>query len=161
MESILKTSRKACPFLYRTSATALRNLARTPAPVADGGNGLLSMAKKCPVMGKAMAVQSNRYLHSSAPMAQQPTLKLNHASIVNDASQLPAEIPATLPTETKKNEGKRKNIFMELDIVIRQFDNFCFFRHRKKSDLNQFYTNNAFPDSTINQQAFVPSITIQ
>ncbi|CAG8481620.1 5792_t:CDS:2 [Paraglomus brasilianum] len=107
MESILKTSRKACPFLYRNSAATLRNLARTPAPVADGGNGLLSMAKKCPIMGKAMAVQSNRYLHSSAPMAQQPTLKLNHASIVNDTSQLPAAIPATHPTETKKkrNEG--------------------------------------------------------
>jgi len=47
---------------------------------------------------------------------------------------------------------------MQLDIVVREFDNFCWLSILIN---NHFYTNYAFPDPTTNQQVFAPSITLQ
>ncbi|KAF0395315.1 tetrapyrrole biosynthesis, 5-aminolevulinic acid synthase [Gigaspora margarita] len=90
MEAAIKQFRKACPFLHNHSTAYLRNLARMPAHAGFSeasnvrGNALLSMAQKCPVMGKALAIQSKSYLHTSARLAKQPTSPLKQASVVQE-----------------------------------------------------------------------------
>jgi 5-aminolevulinate synthase len=80
MEALLRQSRGVCPFLKKTSPAALRVLSATPAPAANfstaaadppgrhhasPGGGRMSnlqvLARRCPVMGKALAVQSARH----------------------------------------------------------------------------------------------------
>ncbi|OAX82783.1 5-aminolevulinic acid synthase [Emergomyces africanus] len=65
MEALLNQSRSLCPFLQRTSATTLRALSTPSRPNASSpGGGTISnlqvIARRCPVMSKALAVQSAR-----------------------------------------------------------------------------------------------------
>ncbi|OJJ48842.1 hypothetical protein ASPZODRAFT_129162 [Penicilliopsis zonata CBS 506.65] len=64
MESLLQQSRAMCPFLKRTSPAALRTLATATRPQGSPGGGTMSnlqvIARRCPVMSKALAVQSAR-----------------------------------------------------------------------------------------------------
>lgn len=64
MESLLQQSRAMCPFLKRTSPTALRSLSTATRPSTSPGGGTMSnlqvLARRCPVMSKALAVQSAR-----------------------------------------------------------------------------------------------------
>lgn len=61
MESLLQQSRAMCPFLKRTSPSTLRSLATATRPTRGGTmSNLQVIARRCPVMGKALAVQSAR-----------------------------------------------------------------------------------------------------
>lgn len=64
MEALLRQSRSMCPFLKKTSPATLRSLSTTTAHNASPGGGRMSnlqvLARRCPVMGKALAVQSSR-----------------------------------------------------------------------------------------------------
>ncbi|KAB8275048.1 pyridoxal phosphate-dependent transferase [Aspergillus minisclerotigenes] len=64
MESLLQQSRAMCPFLKRTSPSSLRTLATATRPSTSSGGGTMSnlqvIARRCPVMSKALAVQSAR-----------------------------------------------------------------------------------------------------
>ncbi|KAL2825601.1 pyridoxal phosphate-dependent transferase [Aspergillus cavernicola] len=64
MESLLHQSRAMCPFLKRSSPTTLRSLATATRPSTSPGGGTMSnlqkLARRCPVMSKALAVQSAR-----------------------------------------------------------------------------------------------------
>ncbi|KAI5298556.1 5-aminolevulinate synthase, nonspecific, mitochondrial, partial [Ascosphaera atra] len=68
MESLISQSRHLCPFLHRTSPATLRTLstATSPAPAtaSSPGGGTISnlqlIARRCPVMSKALAVQGSR-----------------------------------------------------------------------------------------------------
>ncbi|KAK6353591.1 mitochondrial 5-aminolevulinate synthase [Orbilia brochopaga] len=67
MEMLLRQSRAVCPFLKKTSPSALRALSTsssTTSHVAGIAGGKMSnlqvLARRCPVMGKALAVQSAR-----------------------------------------------------------------------------------------------------
>lgn len=63
MESLLQQSRAMCPFLKNTSPTALRTLTTTARPTTPGGGSMSNLhvaARRCPVMSKALAVQSSR-----------------------------------------------------------------------------------------------------
>lgn len=63
MESLLRQSRSMCPFLNKTSPATLRSLSTTTRHVSPGGgtmSNLQVLARRCPVMGKAMAVQSGK-----------------------------------------------------------------------------------------------------
>ncbi|KKA21917.1 5-aminolevulinate synthase [Rasamsonia emersonii CBS 393.64] len=64
MESLLNQSRAMCPFLKRTPPSTLRSLATSTRPSSSPGGGTISnlqlLARRCPVMGKALAVQSAR-----------------------------------------------------------------------------------------------------
>ena len=63
MESLLQQSRAMCPFLKNTSPTALRSLSTATRPSPSGGrtvSNLHAVARRCPVMSKALAVQSAR-----------------------------------------------------------------------------------------------------
>jgi 5-aminolevulinate synthase len=69
METLLRKSRGVCPFLKKTSPATLRSLSTSTALVsthaASPGGGRMSnlqvLARRCPVMGKAMAVQTARH----------------------------------------------------------------------------------------------------
>ena len=65
MESLLRQSRAMCPFLNKTSPATLRSLSTSTAVhQAAPGGGMMSnlqiVARRCPVMGKALALQSAR-----------------------------------------------------------------------------------------------------
>ncbi|OJD16317.1 5-aminolevulinate synthase, mitochondrial [Emergomyces pasteurianus Ep9510] len=64
MEALLNQSRSLCPFLQRTSPATLRALSTPSRPNASPGGGTISnlqvIARRCPVMSKALAVQSAR-----------------------------------------------------------------------------------------------------
>ncbi|KAJ8065596.1 hypothetical protein OCU04_006272 [Sclerotinia nivalis] len=61
MEAVLK-GRAMCPFLQKTSPATLRSLSTSARPHASPGGGSMSnlqtIAGRCPVMGKALAVQT-------------------------------------------------------------------------------------------------------
>ena len=73
MEALLSQSRAMCPFLKKTSPATLRSLSTTAAAAAAhnasrGGSrmsNLQVLAGRCPIMGKALAVQSARSANSA------------------------------------------------------------------------------------------------
>ncbi|KAF2744266.1 delta-aminolevulinic acid synthase [Sporormia fimetaria CBS 119925] len=65
MEALLRQSRNMCPFLHKTSPATLRSLSTTAAahqvsPGAGSMSNLQVLARRCPIMGKALAVQGVR-----------------------------------------------------------------------------------------------------
>lgn len=65
MEALLSKSRTMCPFLKKTSPATLRSLSTTTAAQTSSTGGstmsnLQLVARRCPVMGNALAVQSAR-----------------------------------------------------------------------------------------------------
>ncbi|KAI9677445.1 MAG: mitochondrial 5-aminolevulinate synthase [Caeruleum heppii] len=64
MDALLHQSRTMCPFLKKTSPATLRSLSTATKPASTPGGGMMSnlqlVARRCPVMGKALAVQSAR-----------------------------------------------------------------------------------------------------
>ncbi|KAL1957675.1 hypothetical protein VTO42DRAFT_5652 [Malbranchea cinnamomea] len=64
MEALLQQSRSLCPFLKRTSPSTLRSLSTSTRPSSSPGGGTISnlqvIARRCPIMSKAMAIQCSR-----------------------------------------------------------------------------------------------------
>ncbi len=64
MDAVLRQSKAVCPFLKRASPDTLRALSTATRPRASPCGGTMSklqlLARRCPVMGKALAVQSAR-----------------------------------------------------------------------------------------------------
>lgn len=68
MEALLRQSKSMCPFLHKTSPATLRSLSTTTAaaprhevsPSAGSMSNLQVLARRCPIMGKALAVQTAR-----------------------------------------------------------------------------------------------------
>ena len=63
MEALLRQSRSMCPFLQKTSPATLRSLSTSTKHASTGGgtmSKLQVLANRCPVMGKAMAVQTSK-----------------------------------------------------------------------------------------------------
>ena len=66
MEALLRQSRSMCPFLNKTSPATLRSLSTTTRHASPGGGSMSNLqvlARRCPVMGKAMAVQTAKAGH--------------------------------------------------------------------------------------------------
>ncbi|KAK3944721.1 pyridoxal phosphate-dependent transferase [Diplogelasinospora grovesii] len=71
MDSVLRQSKAMCPFMRKATVATLRAMSTTTTtavatrPSACGGtiSKLQTLARRCPVMGKAMAVQSARLGH--------------------------------------------------------------------------------------------------
>lgn len=75
MDSVLRQSKAMCPFMKKATAASLRAMTTTaaaasarPAVSPCGGtiSKLQTLARRCPVMGKAMAVQSARLKHTAS-----------------------------------------------------------------------------------------------
>ena len=69
MDSVLRQSKAMCPFMKKATAAGLRAMS-TAAPTAVSPCGgtmskLQVFARRCPVMGKAMAIQSARVGHAA------------------------------------------------------------------------------------------------
>ncbi|MCJ1247308.1 mitochondrial 5-aminolevulinate synthase [Trapelia coarctata] len=120
MEALLRQSRSMCPFLQKTSPATLRTLSTTTRHASPGGgtiSNLQVLARRCPVMGKALAVQSvkngafslggvfggTRAYKSKANMH---TTGARHATVAPDVLQRPnaglphhAAKPATVKVE--------------------------------------------------------------
>ncbi|KAI9807341.1 MAG: mitochondrial 5-aminolevulinate synthase [Piccolia ochrophora] len=94
MEGLLHQSRAMCPFLNKTSPATLRSLSTTATTKVFPGAGPVSrlqvVARRCPIMGKALAVQSarggnasvGRILNGSRPYSGKARL---HTSKVKEA----------------------------------------------------------------------------
>lgn len=65
MDSVLRQSKAMCPFLKAASPATLRAMSTTVRPKPSPCGGTMSKlqvyAHRCPVMGKALAVQSSQY----------------------------------------------------------------------------------------------------
>jgi hypothetical protein len=64
MEALLSSARVSCPFLKKSSPATLRSLSTATARHTSPGGGSMSnlqvIARRCPIMSKALAVQSSR-----------------------------------------------------------------------------------------------------
>ncbi|KAK3322362.1 pyridoxal phosphate-dependent transferase [Apodospora peruviana] len=71
MDSVLRQSKAVCPFMKKATAASLRAMTTTTRPAVSPCGGTISklqtLARRCPVMGKAMAVQSARLGHPGFP----------------------------------------------------------------------------------------------
>lgn len=74
MDALLRQSKGVCPFLKRTSPATLRALSTAvrPSPASSPCGGTMTklqvLANRCPIMGKALAVQSARLNRSGSSM---------------------------------------------------------------------------------------------
>jgi 5-aminolevulinate synthase len=61
MDAVLRQSKAVCPFLKKASPATLRSLSTTSTRASPGGgsmSNLQTIARRCPIMGKALAVQT-------------------------------------------------------------------------------------------------------
>nr|POE61834.1 5-aminolevulinate synthase, mitochondrial [Quercus suber] len=103
MEALLRQSQAMCPFLKKTSPATLRTLSTSTARqhAAPGGGAISNLqvlAKRCPIMGKAMSTSSSRLgntartaafgatrsYHAKVPRAKLHTTSPKEARPVND-----------------------------------------------------------------------------
>lgn len=67
MDAVLRQSKAMCPFLKKASPATLRALSTSTRPAQSPCGGTISklqlLAHRCPVMGKALAVQSAKVGH--------------------------------------------------------------------------------------------------
>lgn len=110
MEAMLQQSRAMCPFLKRTAPAALRTLSTATRPSTGGGtmSNLQVLARRCPVMSKALAVQSarlsstKRFTSSAAGVpAAKPFLAPSNKRALHTTGGHPA---SAAPGTYKKNE---------------------------------------------------------
>ena len=68
MEALLRQSRSMCPFLQKTSPATLRTLSTSTRHGSIGGGSMSNLqvlGRRCPVMGKAMALQGAKASNKS------------------------------------------------------------------------------------------------
>ncbi|KAK7987651.1 pentachlorophenol 4-monooxygenase [Apiospora arundinis] len=123
MDTVLRQSKAMCPFLKKTSTTTLRALSTStrPHPQASPCGGTISklqlLGQRCPVMGKALAIQSSRVGvtaptavagmrsfsgHAKSGKAKIHTSRPNEARAV-DAPLLAGQIPPAAPAQKQGN----------------------------------------------------------
>lgn len=82
MDSVLRQSKSVCPFMRKASAATLRAMSTSARPGSSPCGGTMSnlqvLARRCPVMGKALAVQSARMRAGHAMMS---TRSAGHAAL--------------------------------------------------------------------------------
>jgi 5-aminolevulinate synthase len=85
MDTIIRQSKAMCPFMKAASPATLRALTTAARPQASPCGGAMSklqvLAHRCPVMGKAMAVQSSKYGAAAGLRALSSHSKTGRASI--------------------------------------------------------------------------------
>jgi 5-aminolevulinate synthase len=122
MDSVLRQSKAVCPFMRQATAAGLRAMstAVTPAtPAASPCGGAISklqvLARRCPVMGKAMAIQSARLGHATAGFPAVPAKatmstfsghgKIAKASLHTSRSQEAQAVDGSLFTGRDKGQS--------------------------------------------------------
>ncbi|KAF9158507.1 mitochondrial 5-aminolevulinate synthase [Actinomortierella ambigua] len=89
MEPSIATFKKICPYLKRSTPSALRSLSTQPARTATASNGLVHMAQQCPVMGKAMTLQANAHcpVSGAGAAAQQSARHFSSSPVAANPSK--------------------------------------------------------------------------
>ncbi|EEH06084.1 5-aminolevulinic acid synthase HemA [Histoplasma capsulatum G186AR] len=117
MEALLNQSRSLCPFLHKTSPTALRALCTPAMANASPGGGAISnlqvVARRCPVMSKALAVQSARIASTRAFS----TFASGVAGVTKDAKAL-----RVVAGKKRFHTSTSKNAKIDPD-VVRKYEN--------------------------------------
>lgn len=117
MEAFIRQSRNMCPFLHKTSPATLRSLSTTTSHNASPGGGSMSnlqvIARRCPVMGKALAVQGARA--NSALAGVYGGTRAYHSKVSRARLHTSADKKAqTVDVNIRRDQGTRKfcgNIF--------------------------------------------------
>ncbi|OQO04670.1 5-aminolevulinate synthase, mitochondrial [Cryoendolithus antarcticus] len=164
MEALLRQSRSLCPFLNKTSPATLRSLSTSTnvthtAPGGGAMSNLQIIARRCPVMGKALSVQSarsghyalagafggTRAYHSKVPRAKLHTSRPEKAQ----AMDLPPSAAPYVPmSEVKRVEEQRdmnRNAGPPVPPKAEQFDYNGFYHNeldKKHKDKSYRYFNN-------------------
>ncbi|KAH7074425.1 delta-aminolevulinic acid synthase [Paraphoma chrysanthemicola] len=165
MEALLRQSRSMCPFLSKTSPATLRSLSTTAAghdvsPGAGSMSNLQVLGRRCPIMGKALAVQSARSgnsalagafggvraYHSRVSRAKLHTTTSKEAQAIEieslRAKQGPIPFP---PTAQKPAAAKAAPVAHPHDPQAKKFDYEGFYHNeldKKHKDKSYRYFNN-------------------
>jgi 5-aminolevulinate synthase len=109
MEALLHQSKGMCPFLKKTSPATLRSLSTATHKSPGGGTitNLQSKARRCPVMNKALAVQSARIRTSSYGTAA-PSVGIVKSMMMKKKLHTSTEMKANVDTRIyrKEDEGQ-------------------------------------------------------
>ncbi len=109
MEALLHQSKGVCPFLKKTSPATLRCLSTATHHSPGGGTitNLQFIARRCPVMNKALAVQSARMRTSTYP-TRAPSVGIVKSMMLKKRLHTSAEKKAHIDTRIyrKEDEGQ-------------------------------------------------------
>lgn len=165
METLLRQSRTVCPFLSKTSPATLRSLSTTAAghdvsPGAGSMSNLQVLGRRCPIMGKALAVQSARTGNNTlagafggvrAYHSRVNRAKL-HTSPGKEAQAVPLEdlraqqTPVPFPHPVQKpTNAKPSHVVTAPPTVAQRFDYEGFYHNeldKKHKDKSYRYFNN-------------------
>ncbi|ETI23518.1 5-aminolevulinate synthase, mitochondrial [Cladophialophora carrionii CBS 160.54] len=102
MEALLHQSKGVCPFLKKTSPATLRSLSSTTRQSPGGGTitNLQFIARRCPVMNKALAVQSARINH-----------RRSYGSVAAGTGVVKSLLEKKLHTAAEKKASVDTNVF--------------------------------------------------
>ena len=106
MEALLHQSKAMCPFLNKTTPATLRSMSTATQKSPGGGTitNLQFIARRCPVMNKALAVQAARLQCPIQPKCPTPPARA-FKSIAARKIHNTADRKASIDTE---NYGKKK-----------------------------------------------------
>lgn len=104
MDAVLRQSKAMCPFLKQASPATLRALSTTARPQASPCGGAMSklqlLGSRCPIMGKALAVQSAR-----AGLSGTAAAIAGIRAFTNHAKNGKAKIHTSRPNEARAMDG--------------------------------------------------------
>jgi hypothetical protein len=117
MESLLHQSKAMCPFLKKTSPGTLRSLSTATHHSPGGGTitNLQFIARRCPVMNKALAVQSARMRtsHYSTSLPSIGVVKSMMARKLHTTAEKKANVDTRV--YRKGEEGRLKGLGRRTD----------------------------------------------
>ncbi|KAF2028978.1 delta-aminolevulinic acid synthase [Setomelanomma holmii] len=164
MEALLRQSRSMCPFLSKTSPATLRSLSTTAAghdvsPGAGSMSNLQVLGRRCPIMGKALAVQSARSgnsalagafggvraYHSRVSRAKLHTTTSKEAQAIEIESLRAKQGPIPFPPGVQKPAAKPTHVAHPHDPQAKTFDYEGFYHNeldKKHKDKSYRYFNN-------------------
>lgn len=109
MDSVLRQSKAMCPFMKKASVATLRAMSTATRPQASPCGGTISklqvLAHRCPVMGKAMVVQSARFGRAGIPAAH-PVAGISTYPSGSDARARKARLHTGRSTQAQPVEGQ-------------------------------------------------------
>lgn len=102
MEALLHQSKGVCPFLKKTSPATLRTLSTSTRQSPGGGTltNLQFIARRCPVMNKALAVQSARI-----------SSRRSYTNLATSTGVVKSLLEKKLHTSAEKKASVEQNVF--------------------------------------------------
>ena len=106
-----------CPFLHKTSPATLRSLSTSTNAAQANMSNLQATAGRCPVMGKALAVQSTRLntlLSGAFGGSRAYTTRVPRARLHTTRPEKAQAVEGTL----RRDEGTLKTAFRAENIIL-------------------------------------------